>query len=88
LGSTIWQIGQNALLEFVSNCPGLCDKVYDINGVLLKDKEVKAAQIDKEERTKNRNKNVPDNLIRHQFMNLLVKVAKDRYMIRCKNIFN
>ena len=85
LGSAIWQIGQNTLVEFANSCPGLLDKNYDINGVLLQEKGVKANLLDKEERTKNKNKNVPDNIIRHQFLNLLVKVAKDKYITRSKN---
>lgn len=46
----------------------------------MQQKGVINALIDKDERTKNKNKNVPDNLIRHQFMGLLVKVAKDKYL--------
>lgn len=82
MGSPVWQINQNTLVDFSNNCPGLIDKTYNMNDILLKDKEIKAAQIDKDERNKNKNRCVPDNLIRHQFMGLLVKVAKDKY-VRC-----
>ncbi len=54
---------------------------YNINGVLLQERVVKV--LDRDERNK-KNKNLPDNLVRHQFMNLLVKIAKDKYLIRCK----
>ncbi len=40
-----------------------------------------------DERKKNKNKNVPDNLIRHQWMGWLVKVAKDKYIGGNNNIF-
>lgn len=88
MGSTIWQISQNVLVEFSNNCPGLIDKIYDINGVLLQERTVKANLIDKEERTKNKNKNIPDNIVRHQFLALLVKVAKDKYITRIKTFSN
>lgn len=83
MGSAIWQINQNALTDFANACPGLLDKSYNINDVYLQEKGLKNSLIDKEERTKNKNKNIPDNLIRHQFMGLLVKITKDKY-IRCK----
>ncbi len=76
--SSIWQFSQSGLLEFCSNCPGLIDSQFNTDFILLKETEVKA--IDKEEKKKTNNKNIPDNLIRHQFMNLLVKVAKDKYI--------
>lgn len=71
------------LTEFSNGCPGLLDKSYDINGVYLQERTVKANPLDKDERTKNKNKNIPDNIIRHQFLSLLVKVAKDKYIVRC-----
>ena len=77
LGWKIWQIGQNQITEFVSNCPELLDKNYLINDVLVKVTEVKSNAIDKQDRKKNNN--IPDNIIRHQFMMLLVKIAKDKY---------
>ena len=77
LGWKVWQIGQNQITEFASNCPNLLDSKYLINDVLVKVTEVKSNLLDKEERK--RNPNVPDNIIRHQFMMLLVKVAKDKY---------
>ena len=83
LGWKIWQIGQNQITEFVSNCPDLLDKNYLINDVLVKVTEVKSNAIDKQDRKKNQN--IPDNIIRHQFMMLLVKIAKDKYF-RTKQI--
>ena len=77
LGWKIWQIGQNQITEFVSSCPDLLDKNYLINDVLVKVTEVKSNAIDKQDRKKNNN--IPDNIIRHQFMMLLVKIAKDKY---------
>ena len=44
--------------------------------------------IDKEERNKNNNKNLCDNLVRHQFMSLLVKVPKDKYIRTLKTMDN
>ena len=77
LGWKIWQIGQNQITEFVSSCPDLLDKNYLINDVLVKVTEVKSNAIDKQDRKKNNN--IPDNIIRHQFMMLLVRIAKDKY---------
>ena len=77
LGWKIWQIGQNQITEFVSTCPDLLDKNYVINDVLVKVTEVKSNNVDKQDRKKNQN--IPDNIIRHQFMMLLVKIAKDKY---------
>ena len=83
LGWKIWQIGQNQITEFVSSCPDLLDKNYLINDVLVKVTEVKSNAIDKQDRKKNNN--IPDNIIRHQFMMLLVRIAKDKYF-RTKQI--
>jgi len=79
-GFTVWQITQNSLTEFISKCPGMCDKTYDINNVYLTQKVVCANQFDINDRKKNNNKNLSDNIVRHQFMNLLVKAAKDKYV--------
>lgn len=88
LGSAIWQITENTLKDFFDNCNGLIDiKVYNINGVLLQERAVKANPIDMTERVKNKNKNIPDNIIRHQFLSLLVRVAKDKYVTQCKKKF-
>ena len=78
-GFQIWQITQNNLTEFISHCPGMCDVKYDINNIYLTQKTVCGNLLDKEERKKN-NKNLSDNVVRHQFMNLLVKSAKDKYV--------
>ena len=78
LGWKIWQIGQNSITEFAFACPNLLDNKYLINDVLLKVTEVKNNILDKEERKK-KNLNIPDNIIRHQFMMLLVKISKDKY---------
>ena len=83
LGWRVFQIGQNQLTEFANTCPGLLDSKYLINDVLVKVTEVKSNFLDKEE--KKRNNNIPDNIIRHQWMMLLVKVAKDKYF-RTKQI--
>ena len=78
-GFQIWQITQNNLTEFISKCPGMCDIKYDINNIYLTQKTVCGNLIDKEDRKKN-NKNLSDNIVRHQFMNLLVRSAKDKYV--------
>ena len=89
-GYQVWQITQNSLSDFIYKCPGLCDKTYDINNVYLQQKVVVGNLLDKEDRKK-KNKNISDNnIIRHQFMNLLVKTAKDKYVTvlkTTKNIF-
>ena len=85
LGWRIFQIGQNQITEFASSCPGLLDTKYLINDVLVKVTEVKSNIIDKEDKKKNQN--IPDNIIRHQWLSLLVKVAKDKYF-RTKIINN
>ena len=78
MGSAVFQINQTALTEFVTSCPGLLDATYVINDVFVKEREVKAQ--DKTERSKNKLRPTPDNIIRHQFMNLLVKLANDKYV--------
>ena len=78
-GYQVWQITQNSLSEFIYRCPGLCDKSYDINNVYLQQKVVVGNLLDKEDKKK-KNKNLSDNLVRHQFMNLLVKTAKDKFV--------
>ena len=78
-GCQVWQITQNNLTEFISKCPGMCDKTYDINNIYITQKTVCGNIIDKEDRKKG-NKFLSENLVRHQFMNLLVKAAKDKYV--------
>ena len=58
----------------------MCNKIYDINNIYLKQKVVCSNSIDKEDRTNNKNRNLCDNIVRHQFMNLLVKISMDKYM--------
>ena len=84
-GFSVWQITQNNLSEFINHCNGFCDKNYDINNVFLIQKTVCGNLIDKEDRKK-KNKNLSDNLVRHQFMNLLVKVSKDKYITVLKTL--
>ena len=89
-GYQVWQITQNSLSDFIYKCPGLCDKNYDINNVYLQQKVVVGNLLDKDDRKK-KNKNLSENnIVRHQFMNLLVKTAKDKYVTvlkTTKNIF-
>ena len=77
LGGKIWQIGQNQITEFAHSCPDLIDNKYLINDFLLQVNKVKSNVIDKLERKEN--PNIPDNIIRHQFLMLLVKIAEDKY---------
>ena len=87
-GFTVWQITQNVLTDFISKCPGMCDKTYDINNVFLTQKVVLANQYDLEDRKKKNNKMINENnIVRHQFMNLLVKAAKDKY-VTCLKVTN
>lgn len=73
----MWQISQNALTEFANNCPELLDEDYNINFLFLQETTVKAFDKGK------KYKYLPDNLVRHQFMNLLIKISKDKYVLRC-----
>ena len=84
-GMSVWQITQNNLTEFISHCNDFCNKQYDINNVYLTQKTVCGSLIDKEDRKK-KNKNLSDNIVRHQFMNLLVKVSKDKYITILKTL--
>ena len=84
-GMSVWQITQNNLTEFISHCNEFCNKQYDINNVYLTQKTVCGSLIDKEDRKK-KNKNLSDNIVRHQFMNLLVKVSKDKYITILKTL--
>ena len=87
-GYQVWQITQNSLSEFIYKCPGLCDKSYDINNVYLQQKVAVGNLLDKEDKKK-KNKNLSENnLVRHQFMNLLVKTAKDKYVTVLKQTSN
>ena len=86
-GCQIWQMTQNSLTEFIYRCPGMCDKTYDINNVYLQEKVVVGNLLDKEDKKK-KNKNLGENIVRHQFMNLLVKAAKDKYVTVLKTTKN
>ena len=66
--------------------PGLITDAYNLNIMFLKQTEAINNLLDKHERQKNKNKNVPDNIIRHQFLTLLSKVAVDKYLNKCKKI--
>ena len=44
--------------------------------MLLQERVVK--QLDKEEKMSTNNKCLPDNIIRHQFLNMFIKVIKDK----------
>ena len=83
MGSPLWQINQSTILEFANKCPNLIDANYDKNGFLLQDKAVKSTLVDSDDKVNNKNKNITDNLIRHQFLGLLIRVAKDKYVTRC-----
>ena len=78
-GCQLWQMTQNSLTEFIYKCPGMCDKTYDINNIYLQEKVVVGNLLDKEDKKK-KNKNLGENIVRHQFMNLLIKAAKDKYV--------
>ena len=84
-GFSVWQITQNNLSEFINHCNDFCDKNYDINNVFLTQKTVCGNLIDKEDRKK-KNKNLCENIVRHQFLNLLVRVSKDKYITVLKTL--
>ena len=54
-------------------------KISSFFDIFLTQKIVCANILDKEDKRKG-NKNLSDNIVRHQFMNLLVKAAKDKYI--------
>jgi hypothetical protein len=76
------------MFELANSMPGLISDSYNLNIMFLKQTEAINNPLDKQERTKNRNKNVPDNIIRHQFLTLLSKVAVDKYINKCISISN
>jgi hypothetical protein len=82
-GFQVWQITPTALGEWMNKCPGLYGPGFDFNAVVISQKGIIANLVDLDER-KNKNKNLPDNLVRHQFLSLLVKVPKDKYISRSK----
>lgn len=60
------------------NCPGLIEKGYESNYITIQHKTAKInAKLDDKLKT---SKNVPDNIVRHEFMTVLVKIAKNKYM--------
>jgi len=79
-GLSIWQIPQSLLLDIMGKCHGIYDN-YSKDFLLLKVETCRLA--DNEERKK-KNKNIPENLVRHQFVNFLIKLAIDKYVLNCK----
>lgn len=75
--TSVWQITNNSIKEFFDSCPGLCSQNYGSDFLLLKHKEVQ--NLDKDERTRLKNRMVPENVIRHQFLAFLFRVAKDKF---------
>ena len=86
-GCQVWQITQNTLTEFIYKCPGMCDKNYDINNIYLQQKVVVGNLLDKDDKKK-KNKNLGENIVRHQFMNLLIKSSRDKYVTVLKTTKN
>ena len=87
-GCQIWQMTQNTVTEFIYKCPGMCDKIYDINNIYLQVKAVVGNTLDKDDKKNNNIKNLGENIVRHQFMNLLVKSGKDKYFTILKTTKN
>ena len=79
-GLSIWQITQSAFLELMNKCNNLFDS-YSKDFMLLKVEGVKQAE---NEEKKKKNKNVPENIIRHQLLNILVKISIDKYVNKRK----
>ena len=84
MGSPVWQICPSALTEFFNSCPGLIDSSYLVNDIFVKEREVKA--IDRLDKSKAKLRTMPDNIVRHQFLNLLVKIANDKYVRSKQNL--
>jgi len=79
LGTSVPQIGENTLLEFVNNCPNILNSKYVSNDILIQATTIKGYDIS--ERNKGKNINVPNNIIRHQFLYLLVKISTSNYVL-------
>lgn len=77
----IWQIGNSAIIDFLNKANGLLSTSYPQSFMNLKMQSVKSAD---NEETKKKNKNVPEGIVRHQLMNLLVKVGIDKYVNNLK----
>lgn len=75
-GLSIWQIQQSSILELMNKANNFFEN-YAKDFLLLKVETVKMA--DNDERKK-KNKNIPDNLVRHQFLNFFVKASIDKYI--------
>jgi hypothetical protein len=60
----------------MNKCAGIYDN-YPKEHLLLKFEIVVKAEV---EERKKKNKNMPDNIVRHRFMNFLVKLAIDKYI--------
>jgi hypothetical protein len=58
-----------------------------MNDVYLQLVSVQSSAMDMEMKKKNK-RNFPDGIIRHQFLNLLVKVLKDKYIVRSNFFLN
>lgn len=81
----IWQIGTSAILDLLNKSNNLFEGNYTQNFMILKLQSVKTAD---NEEIKKKNKNIPEGIVRHQLMNLFVKVAIDKYCNILKQIKN
>lgn len=78
LGSSIPQIGENTLIDFFNNCHELFNTKFVTNDILIQATTVKGFDI---EERKRKNSNIPNNIVRHQFLYLLVKIATSNYIL-------
>ena len=87
-GFDIFQISENSLKTFINKCNDFIDNEYNIENIISIKNEITSNLIDKEERSKKKNKNLSDNLVRHQFLNFLVKISIDKYKNKLKMFKN
>ena len=87
-GFDIFQISENSLKNFINKCNDFIDNEYNIENIISIKNEITSNLIDKEERSKKKNKNLSDNLVRHQFLNFLVKISIDKYKNKLKMFKN
>lgn len=77
----IWQIGNSTLLDFFNKSNLFLNQQYPQSFMILKLQGVKSQD---NEEIKKKNKNIPEGIVRHQFMNLIVKVSIDKYINKTK----
>ena len=82
VGYRLPQITQTILLEFIRDCNGIMDENYDSKDISLQHTSVKGFKKN-DDKVKDP-KLSTENVVRHEFMWILVRIAYDKYMVRSK----